>query len=68
MIGDDRLKLKQWQCPLSLTSIQNMNCHHIRKVSYGLSILWFHIEFLQTNDAILQRHPQMAETYFSPIL
>jgi len=68
MIGDDRLKLKQWQCPLSLTSIQNMNCHQIQKVSYGSSILWFHIEFLQTNDATLQRHPQMAETYFSWIL
>jgi hypothetical protein len=31
-ICDDKLKLGQGQCPLSLVLIQNMNCHEILQV------------------------------------
>jgi hypothetical protein len=32
VICDDKLELKQRQCPLNLVSIQNMSCHEILQV------------------------------------
>ncbi len=60
-ICDDKLELKQRQCPSSLASIQNISCHEILQVFMVWIHSDFHVEFLQANGAISQRHPQWLE-------